>query len=361
MVTQESKEIWAILLDLMVAFNNVCKQYNIKYAIDSGTLLGAVRHHGFIPWDNDADVIMLRSEYQRLCEVAPKAFKAPYFWQTNDTDPGTLRRHGQLRNSETTYILTSETKDGIPLYSFNQGIFIDIFILDEIPDNNDELLKFRNDLQQYLPLLWDFKTYYFLSGRSSWMEQAQRQAYEAFESIATRYNGTGQKQVGNISLLPLRKDETLFPKELFGDLVMYDFEGYSFPGPKDYDTILSGFYGDWHQFVVGNDAHGRFIVDVRNSYKKYLHKASSSLMDFTTGVHPILKLYQERNKLRDQDQGSFAKTKENENHVPNHIIDDLTRLGKKAAKRLTTIRILLFLLILVTLLSIYLLWNIMTI
>ena len=57
-VTKESKQLWAVLLDLMVKFDNVCRTNHIRYSIDSGTLLGAVRHKGFIPWDNDIDVIM---------------------------------------------------------------------------------------------------------------------------------------------------------------------------------------------------------------------------------------------------------------------------------------------------------------
>lgn len=293
-VTHESKMLWAVILDLMVEFDRVCKQYQIKYCLDSGSLLGAVRHGGFIPWDNDADVIMLRSEYERLCHIASKAFEHPYFWQTNDTDPGTMRRHGQLRNSMTTGILMDETKNGIPSFGFNQGIFLDIFVLDEVPDDTEELTRFREALDHQLVQLWDFKEYYWASGASPWIRAAQKQAYAEFESLASSYNGTGQKYVANITLKPHRPKSAFFPKNLYEDLTDYKFEGFSFPGPKDYEIILQGHYGDWHQYVIGGDAHGSMIVDSNHPYTEYLKEISEQQDE---EEHPILHLYRDRYTL----------------------------------------------------------------
>ena len=134
-VDNAKKKVWAILLDLLCEFDRVCKENNIQYFLDSGTLLGAVRHGGFIPWDDDVDVVMLRNDYKRLCEIAQSKFAPPYFFQTNSTDPGSARGHAQLRNSETTGILRDEIQDGRPLYSFNQGLFVDVFALDAVPDD----------------------------------------------------------------------------------------------------------------------------------------------------------------------------------------------------------------------------------
>ena len=132
-VTQQMKEIWAVELDLLSEFDRVCTKYNIKYFACGGTLLGAIRHHGFIPWDDDIDLAMARKDYEKLCEVAPKEFVHPYFFQTEYTDPGSLRGHAQLRNSITTGIL----KEEYPLRKkINQGIFIDIFPLDGVPEDH---------------------------------------------------------------------------------------------------------------------------------------------------------------------------------------------------------------------------------
>lgn len=337
-VTKESKQLWAVLLDLMVKFDNVCRTNHIRYSIDSGTLLGAVRHKGFIPWDNDIDVIMLRSEYERLCKIGPEVFQEPYFWQTNETDPGTLRRHAQLRNSRTTCILTDEMTDGHPRFSFNQGVFLDVFILDEVPDDAEELQRFRGELEQYLSLLWDFKEYYHKSGRSKWMEEAQRQAYEDFEKLVSRYNGTGMKRVGNMSLLPLRKEKTLFAKELFQDLVPYQFEEFSFLGPRDYETILTGFYGDWHQLVMGTEAHGGVLLDMQHPYTDYL--TEENVVE-NQDNHPILELYRHRNLLLVQRDEAWATIQSIQNEIEECrkdqekwqlAIHDKQRLSRKVRK-----------------------------
>ena len=128
-VSKEMKKVWAVELDLLSEFQRVCKLHDLKYSVCGGTLLGAIRHKGFIPWDDDIDVMMMRDEYEKLCKLADE-FKHPYFFQTEETDPGSLRGHAQLRNSETTGILKRELKFKRP---FNQGVFIDIFPLDNCP------------------------------------------------------------------------------------------------------------------------------------------------------------------------------------------------------------------------------------
>ena len=85
-VSHEMKKVWAVELDLLAEFQRVCKKHNIKYIASGGTMLGAVRHKGFIPWDDDIDLMMLREEYEKLCIVAPSEFKHPYYFQTDRTD-----------------------------------------------------------------------------------------------------------------------------------------------------------------------------------------------------------------------------------------------------------------------------------
>lgn len=124
-IGEKQKKIWAVELDLLEEFFRVCRKYNIKAHVCLGTLLGAVRHKGFIPWDDDADVWLTREEFRKLEDVAGEEFKQPYFFQTIKTDPKLFINYARLRNSETTGLVRGQAFDG-----YNNGIFIDIDILD---------------------------------------------------------------------------------------------------------------------------------------------------------------------------------------------------------------------------------------
>ena len=82
LVSSKMKKIWAVQLDLLEQIKHVCSRYHLTYYADSGTLLGAVRHKGYIPWDDDIDIVMKRSDYNKLIEIAPIEFKKPYFLQS---------------------------------------------------------------------------------------------------------------------------------------------------------------------------------------------------------------------------------------------------------------------------------------
>ena len=127
-VTREMKELWAVELDLLSEFKRVCEKYNLYFSADSGTLLGAIRHKGFIPWDNDIDIFMLREDYEYLCRIAPKEFKVPYSLVTYKEDCRSSMGFAKLYNLHTTAIEN-------PYINRIQGIFIDIFPLDNVPDD----------------------------------------------------------------------------------------------------------------------------------------------------------------------------------------------------------------------------------
>lgn len=128
LVTAETKKLWAVEMDLATHLLEVCNKYNLKIWATGGTLLGAVRHKGFIPWDDDMDFCMMRDDYNKLVEIGPKEFKDPYFFQSIYTDNlgGGLVK---LRNSNTTML-----ENGYWNYKErNLGCAIDIFVMDAIP------------------------------------------------------------------------------------------------------------------------------------------------------------------------------------------------------------------------------------
>lgn len=128
------RQVWACELDLLKHLLDVCERNNLKIWAEGGTLLGAIRHHGFIPWDDDIDMAMFRDDYDKLLSIAGKEFKEPYFFQTAYSDKHYIRGHAQLRNSNTTAIIPMDIKQ-----PFNQGIFIDIFVYDAVPSTLKEI------------------------------------------------------------------------------------------------------------------------------------------------------------------------------------------------------------------------------
>ena len=89
--------------EILKEFDRICKKHNIQYFLDSGTALGAARHKGFIPWDDDIDVGMLRSDYEHFLEICPKELEQKYFLQTIETDPGCPCLFAKIRKNGTIY------------------------------------------------------------------------------------------------------------------------------------------------------------------------------------------------------------------------------------------------------------------
>lgn len=130
---EETRKMHNIQFKMMIELDKICRKHNIKYILDGGSLLGAVRHKGFIPWDLDMDVRMLRPDYERFCEIANKELPQGIFFQSYNTDPGYPWLYGKLRNQETKAVRLGQDR-----LKMESGIWLDIFPSDGVPDNNAE-------------------------------------------------------------------------------------------------------------------------------------------------------------------------------------------------------------------------------
>ena len=286
LVSCEIKKIWAVELDLLSEFSRVCQENNIQYFADGGSLLGAIRHKGFIPWDDDIDVMMFRDQYQKLCKIANKAFRHPYFFQTEYTDPGSLRGHAQLRNSLTTGILKSEmNRKGY----FNQGIFLDIFPIDSIPDDDELFVQMQKPLSYHRSAInyWIYKSNDGFSNESNntfkanllfflfrhkilnWRNHTHR-LYKKFEREMQRYNNQTTQRVAKFFYWPLQERRIWQRSAFEGKIIYKDFECLKVPVPPDYTQILDTFYGNWQEYKVGVCTHGGVFFDPDKPYTEYL-------------------------------------------------------------------------------------------
>lgn len=287
-VTSEMKKIWAVEFDLLNEFMRVCQKHHLKWWVDGGTMLGAIRHHGMIPWDDDIDVAMMSDDYEKLCSVAATEFHHPYFFQTEETDPGSLSGHAQLRNSLTTGILKSELDQKFP---FNQGIFIDIFPLYSIPDDDEE---FQKQIARVAKYRNKARTYYLVSRKGYHFEHRKnvpvvllhciehllatgflrghfdyQVPYREYINEVKKYDDIERKRVAKV-IFGNGKPSRIWQRSWFDELEYVPFEMFTVPVPKDYEAFLDRFYGDWHSFVIGNDAHGGCFFDTDHPYTYYL-------------------------------------------------------------------------------------------
>lgn len=274
-VSKEMKQVWNVELEMLKELLRVCEKYNLKVFIDSGSLLGAVRHKGFIPWDDDIDVVMLRKDYDTLLSLPSEEFKNPIFLQSAYSDKGYYRGHAQLRNSMTTGILPEEAEN----VEFNQGIFLDIFPL-------DEMSKFRiiNKIKYYRTKFYlkKFRAMYNNAKASNAIKNLikkvakkilkksdYKKSYRKFEKgLASKHFKNGN--VAKISFYSSYKDYKPVKKEYFEEIEYLPFEDIMVPVPKKYDDVLKVYYGDHYMKPVkGTSLHGNVVFDVSKSYKEY--------------------------------------------------------------------------------------------
>jgi len=284
-VDSEMKKVWAVELDLLDQLLAVCKKHDIKIFASGGTLLGTVRHEGFIPWDDDIDMMMFREDYEKLCEVAKYEFEEPYFFQTEYTDPGSLRGHAQLRNSETTGILNNEKGK----YKFNQGIFIDIFPLDVVVDDETLFEKQYRQAWRYKKIAGLFSklstryvrntkhkikgmvkhVLYLLGNKPLRWFKLEEWAYKKFEKTCMKYNGERTERVSTLSFQFANRQHFKYRKD-FEEIIDMPFEFMMIPVGKEYDHALLQRYGEYRKIVKGDSCHGGVIFDVERSYKEYI-------------------------------------------------------------------------------------------
>ncbi|MBQ7635091.1 MAG: LicD family protein [Bacteroidaceae bacterium] len=274
-VSAEMKRVWNVEIDLLMRLIEVCDRLGLRCWVADGTLLGAVRHGGFIPWDNDIDVCMLREDYDRLVEAGPQAFSHPYFLQTAFSDTNYFRYHAQLRNSETAAIRPSDSHR-----PFNQGIFIDIFPLDAVPEDEKRLQHVVHSVRRTVRFLKTMDTPILLSGRIGLLFRKWHCKREVKKRGWTEVYRTGVDDVlratdiGDcryVAEIGFSGSDHLFDKHIFDKTVMLDFEQASVPAPAGYEAYLRAQYGDDYMTPRQvSTAHDDALFDTEKSYTELL-------------------------------------------------------------------------------------------
>ena len=144
LIPVDVKLIQPILMEMLIEVDRICRINNIKYTLFGGTMLGAIRHSGFIPWDDDIDIAMLRPDYEKFLKVANENLSGEYFLQNYMTDPNNVLQFTKIRKNNTIF-REKNVKD----FDMHHGFYLDIFPLDKT--NPDSIkCKIHNKLYKYL-------------------------------------------------------------------------------------------------------------------------------------------------------------------------------------------------------------------
>lgn len=248
------KDAQEVELEILLEFDRICKKHNINYFLYSGTLLGAIRHKGFIPWDDDIDVCMLREEYDKFMKIAMNELDNKYFLQNYDTDRNYPLQFSKLRKNNTTYMEVNLSN-----LKMHQGIFIDIFPYDNSEPNTflgklqriivEKMIlinlcrnKERNkQSQNKLIILFRMFCYYIL-------KIIPKTLIDKFiTKISTLFNNKNTEYISDLSSSKRKStyDRFTIKRNVFKSKIFCEFEGYKFPVPKDYDYVLTKNYGDY--------------------------------------------------------------------------------------------------------------------
>lgn len=250
---EEFRKMQLVQLDLIVELDRVCRKHDINYVIIAGTMLGAIRHKGYIPWDDDADIAMLREDYERFKSVASDLNPDICFFQDNTTDPEYRWGYAKLRRTGTQYIRLGQEH-----MKNKTGICIDVFPLDDVPKslagqmvqdfycfccrkilwseagkmNSTGFMKYWYRLLSHIPTERVFR----------WLEVYSRKSKNSRDNEVRFLCFTS---IGKFYYKHPLKQRYGMPKRWFTERAEYEFEGKMFYGSKDYDEVLTYWFGDY--------------------------------------------------------------------------------------------------------------------
>ena len=244
----ELRQVQLIQLEMLEEVDRICKKCNIKYNIIAGTLLGAVRHKGYIPWDDDADVALLRPEYEKFRKACKTELDIErFYFQDNRNTKGYRWGYGKLRRKGT--VFTREKQEHMP---YAQGVFIDIFPLDNVPDAYP--LRVLHNFQCFCirKLLWAEvgKKAEPKSGMRMWYHLLSKiplkMVYRYYYHLMHFWNSRETKWV-RILTFPTPNKAFGYRKEWYEESADYIFENKVFKGIKEYDEYLSFKFGKYKE------------------------------------------------------------------------------------------------------------------
>lgn len=305
------KSMWAAMLEVLARISAICEKYNIQWYAAYGTLLGAIRHEGFVPWDDDMDIWVMRDGYNKLMEVLPKELPEGYMVQSCFSGEGYSQYHTCVNNGRGISVQEKwlEEYHGCP---FTVGL--DIFPLDYLPRNEGErdiqkklfeilgraaalgdglghnkyttdeevMLAFQEmmEAKEYIEEFCGFKIDDQLIEEGKW-KQVVSEFWKCAHYVAGMYGAEDADYL--VEYMDYVKWENKkFPKEWFAETYSADYEEFMVPVPNGYDQLLRTIYGDYRVKVKNSGLHEypfylRQLRELRNIVRQRRLEADPTL------------------------------------------------------------------------------------
>lgn len=272
------KRVWAAQIEVLQVIDDICKKHDIRWFADCGTLLGAVRHGGYIPWDDDLDICMLRDEYIRFNKIVRSELPDNYVWLNlnNDKEPYyehiTRITNGHRLNFDEEYL------DAYHQCPYAMGI--DIFPIDYLCDD-EEIEKQRKELakvvimaadtitpegdnvEEFREILNDIER--LCDIKLNYKKNIKQQLFKLVDKLFSMYTSNKGK---NVALMHywVQEDNHKYPREYFDDVIMMPFENIKLPVPISYDGVLRIEYGDYMKINRQGGVHGYPLFEEQEKF-----------------------------------------------------------------------------------------------
>lgn len=243
------EEMKSLQMDVLTVIDKYCQSNGIRYSMACGTLLGAIRHKGYIPWDDDIDIYVPREDYKRLIKEFPKVYEGHYKLSSLERDEKWYIPFAKAYNDDTILIESSLIKE-------EKGVGIDIFPVDDVPDDEIEWLRYNRRRRFWLKLFVakcsplnkndKFGKKFFRFFIHVLLCFCTKQRWAIFiDKLAQKHNGKGFSRCFECCQGLMQKRP--FPKELFNDIVEIPFEDRLFKAFSNSDLYLRNGFGDYMQ------------------------------------------------------------------------------------------------------------------
>lgn len=279
--TATVKEHQAVLYELLVEFDRICKLHNIPYILYAGTAIGAVRHNGFVPWDDDADVLMLRKDYEHFLEIADGVLDSKYFLQKEYSEHWPVGS-SKLRKNNTTCLEKYYSNDCLR----HQGIYIDIFPCDNASEN--VLLRKIQFFASRIVIAKSLDARGYLTNskiKKIFIKFCRLLPLESFKKIAM-LKGQGNSRLVHAFFGSTRTDKkSIFERRWITTVEDHQFLNSQFMISSYYDNLLTLMYGDYMTLPPEDDRKCKvhaILVDTEKNYTEYEHYRDGMMFDVYT-------------------------------------------------------------------------------